>query len=164
MNNYEENIINNEKDINNNIEKNEKEKSESSKEYSFHSIKRKSIIICEKYRKITRKGAVYDSLDDEELEDEEEINRFYINPNSYFSFYFDLTLFIINILSFIEIPLYLAMNLNFCFSHRFSFSDTLNFLNEILNILDFLFGFFRAYYNWEEQLLKNIYLDSVYLI
>ena len=155
VNNYEENIINNEKDINNNIEKNEKEKSESSKEYSFHSIKRKSIIICEKYRKITRKGAVYDSLDDEELEDEEEINRFYINPNSYFSFYFDLTLFIINILSFIEIPLYLAMNLNFCFSHRFSFSDTLNFLNEILNILDFLFGFFRAYYNWEEQLIKK---------
>ena len=154
VNNYEENIINNEKDINNNIEK-EKEKSESSKEYSFHSIKRKSILICEKYRKITRKGVVYDSLDDEELEDEEEINRFYINPNSYFSFYFDLTLFIINILSFIEIPLYLAMNLNFCFSHRFSFSDTLNFLNEILNILDFLFGFFRAYYNWEEQLIKK---------
>jgi len=155
MNNYEENIINNEKDINNNFEKKEEEKSESSKEYSFHSIKRKSILICEKYRKITRKGAVYDSLDDEELEDEEEINRFYINPNSYFSFYFDLTLFIINILSFIEIPLYLSMNLNFCFSHRFSFSDTLNFFNEILNILDFLFGFFRAYYNWEEQLIKK---------
>ena len=40
-----------------------------------------------------------------------------------------------------------------------------------MNVLDFIFGFFRAFYNLEEQLVKkndtkqkNIYLDGVYSI
>ena len=124
-------------------------------EGSFHIIKRKKVIHFEKYRMISRKGPIYDSLDDEELEDEEEINSFYIDPNSNFCFYFDLILFLINIITFIDIPLYLAMNRNFCKEKYFSLNDILNILNEIINTFDVIFGFFRAFHNWEEQLIKK---------
>ena len=155
-NKTENNLINIEKDTKPIIAKKATKKSVSfNEEYPFHEIKRKSIITLDKFRKIIHKGPIYDSLDDEELEDEEEINRFYLDPNSYFCFYFDLILFIINIITFIEIPLYLAMNLNFCRNHRYSFDDIVNMTNELINILDFIFGFFRAFYNWDEQLIKK---------
>jgi hypothetical protein len=104
---------------------------------------------------LSRKGAIYDSLDDEELEDEEEIYRYYIDPNSNFCFYFDLILFFFAFISFVEVPLYLAKNINFCRPQIFSVNDSFNLLIEIVNILDLIFGFFRAYYNWEEQLIKK---------
>ena len=137
------------------IKKQTKKSSSSNEEYSFHSLKRKSIMICEKYRKLLHKGALYDSLDDEEFEDEEDINKYYIDPNSYFCFCFDSISFIFNIFTFVEIPFYLAMNLNFCRTNKFSFHDIVNIFNEIINILDFLFGFFLAFYNMEEQLIKK---------
>ena len=137
-------------------EKQERKKSESYHEvYSTHTIKRKNVIHLEKYRILSHKGIIYDSLDDEEIDDEEDINIFYIDPNSNFCFCFDLILFIINIITFFEIPFYLAMNLNFCKAPKFSINDTINLLAEGINILDFFFGFFRAYYNWEEQLVKK---------
>ena len=148
-----------EKDKTITIEKQQSQKSESIQEqYSFHSIKRKSVIHLEKYRMLSHKGVIYDSLDDEELEDEEDINRFYIDPKSNFSFFFDLILFIMNIITFFAIPLYLAKNLNFCNAQRFSFNDIINIINELLNILDLFCGFFRAFYNWEEQLVKKNYV------
>ena len=148
--------LNLETEIKETIEKQQTEKSESFQEqYSFHSIKRKTVLHLEKYRNLVHKGNIYDSLDDEELEDEEDISRFYIDPNSIFCFTFDLIIFIINIITFFELPLYLAMNLNFCKAQKFSMHDTINSLTELLNILDFFFGFFRAYYNWEEQLVKK---------
>ena len=52
---------------------------------------------------LSHKGVIYDSLDDEELEDEEEINGCYIDPNSTFCFCFDLILFFITIISYIII-------------------------------------------------------------
>ena len=152
----EKNENNLEKEISPTIEMQQTQKTDSYQEqYSFHSIKRKSVIHFEKYRMLTHKGVIYDSLDDEELEDEEDINRFYIDPNSYFCFIFDLILFIISLITFFEIPLYLAMNLNFCKLQRFSINDTLNLINELMNVLDFFFGFFRGFYNWEEQLVKK---------
>ena len=102
-----------------------------------------------------RKGAIYDSLDDEELEDEEEIYTYYIDPNSNFCFYFDLILFFITFISFFAVPLYLAKNINFCRAQIFSINDLFNLLIEIIYILDFILGFFRAFYNWEEQLIKK---------
>ena len=133
-------------------------------DFSFHSIKRKKVIHLEKYRQIYHKGIIYDSLDDEEMEDEEDINIFYIDPNSNFCFIFDLILLIITYISFIEVPFYLAMNLNFCRVKYFSFNDIANRFIELMNILDLFFGFFRAFYNWEEQLVKkNRIIASKYL-
>ena len=135
------------------------EKKESSKtssfeeDYSPHSIKR-TTIFYEKYRILTHKGNVYDSLDDEEFEDEEDFNVWYISPFSSFSITFDSILFIFSIISFIEIPLYLAINHDFC-RVTFRLIDGLNLFIECLNALDLFLGFFRAYYNWEEQLIKK---------
>ena len=137
------------------------EKKESSKsasfddDYSNNSIKRKNAIYYEKYRILTHKGIVYDSLDDEEFEDEEELNYFYLDPHSIFTITFDAILFISAIISLINIPLYLAMNLNFCRKTHISYVDGLNFFIECLNVIDLFLGFFRAYYNWEEQLIKK---------
>ena len=121
--------------------------------------KRKSIHKIDKFRILDHKPNLYDSLDDEELEDEEEVNTLFIDPNSSFSFYFDLILFCFTILSFIEIPLYLAINRESCKDVNFSFNSLLNYFIDILNIADLFLGFFRAYYNWEENLItkkKNI--------
>ena len=145
-----------EKEIKPKIEIKETKKSESYiEDYSFHSIQRKKVLHFEKYRMLSHKGVIYDSLDDEELEDEEDINGCYIDPNSTFCFCFDLILFFLTIITFIEIPFYLAMSTNFCKPKNFSFDNTINLLSECMNILDFFFGFFRAYYNWEEQLIKK---------
>ena len=116
-------------------------------------LKTKMIPNIEKYRILIHKSNVYDSLDDEELEDQEEINNLYIDPNSSFTFIFDSVIFFINFLSFFEIPLYLAMNFDFCMEENITFFFALNFLIEFLNIIDLILGFFRAYYNWDEQII-----------
>ena len=115
--------------------------------------KRKSIHKIDKFRILEHKPNLYDSLDDEELEDEEEVNTLFIDPNSSFSFYFDFILFSFTILSFIEIPLYLAIDHKSCRTSYFSVISLLNYFNDFLNIIDFFLGFFRAYYNWEENLI-----------
>ena len=137
------------------LDKKESSKSASFEDFSMNSIKRKNVIHYEKYRIVTHKGLLYDSLDDEEFEDEEDYNQFYIDPHSFFSKTFDSILFISAILSLIEVPLYLAMNHNFCRKEHISLIDGLNFFIEFLNIIDLFLGFFRAYYNWEEQLIRK---------
>ena len=104
-------------------------------------------------RILTHKSNLYDSLDDEELEDEEEINYLFIEPNSFFSIIFDSILFFFSIISFIEIPLYLAINQNFC--RDFSLISLINYIIDFLNIIDLFLGFFRAFYNWDEQLITK---------
>ena len=130
--------------------------------YSFNKdTKRINIHNPDKFRKILHKSNLYDSLDDEEFEDEEDINSLYIDPNSLFSITFDSILFCFSIISFIEIPLYLAMSHNFCRDINISFISLINYIIDIINIIDLFLGFFRAYYNWEEQLIiknKSIFL------
>ena len=146
------------------IEKKESSKSVSFEEYSVNSIKRKNTIYIEKYRILTHKGIVYDSLDDEEFEDQEDINSLYLDPNSIFSITFDSLLFIVTILSLYEVPLYLAINHDFCKREYFTLKDGVNYFIECLNIVDLFLGFFRAYYNWEEQLIsKNRVIAKNYL-
>ena len=132
----------------------ESSKNDSIEDFSTHSIKRKNNVFYEKYRIIIHKGIIYDSLDDEELEDEEEINSFYIEPHSLFNITFDTILMIISIISLFEIPLYLATNHNFCRTN-FRYIDGINLFIECLNGIDLFLGFFRAYYNWDEQLIKK---------
>ena len=145
-------------------EKKESSKSVSFEEYSVNSIKRKNTIYIEKYRILTHKGIVYDSLDDEEFEDQEDINSLYLDPNSIFSITFDSLLFIVTILSLCEVPLYLAINHDFCKKEYFTLKDGVNYFIECLNIVDLFLGFFRAYYNWEEQLIsKNRVIAKKYL-
>ena len=138
-------------------------KKESSKnnsfEDSFYSVKKK--MYYEKFRILSHKKNVYDSLDDEEFEDEEEINNFYLDPNSTFTIIFDSILFLFTIITFVELPLYMAKSNNFCRDKKITFSFSINIISELLNILDLIFGFFRAYYNWEEQLINNYKMIAI---
>ena len=60
-----------ETEIKQTLEQQPAEKSESFQEqFSSYTIKRKNVLHLEKYRNLTHKGNIYDSLDDEELEDE----------------------------------------------------------------------------------------------
>ena len=127
----------------------------SNEEYSIYSIKRKNTLYYQKYRILTHKTNIYDSLDDEEIEDEEEINSLYLEPNSLFNIIFDSILFIFTIISLIEIPFYLAMNKNFCRIKKITINFSFNFFIDLLNIVDLCLGFFRAFYDWEEQLIKK---------
>ena len=145
-------------------EKKEFSKSESFEDFSINSIKRKNTIYYEKYRILQHKGIVYDSLDDEEVDDQEDINSFYLDPNSIFSMVFDSILFLVTIISLFEVPLYLALNLEFCKDGYFSLNDGINTFVECLNVIDLFLGFFRAYYNWDEQLIsKNRVIARKYL-
>ena len=126
---------------------------DSKKNYSVKNLQIKSKLDFERYRILIHKANIYDSLDDEELEDEEKINILYIEPNSLFNIIFDSIIFIMNLISFIEIPLYLAMNLNFCREENITFIFSLNFLIDFFNVTDLFLGFFRAFYNWDEQIV-----------
>ena len=130
-------------------------KNSSLEEHTTYSKNGKKMLYYEKYRILTHKPNLYDSLDDEEFDDEEELNTIYLDPNSNFNIIFDFILFIFNLFSLFYIPLYLAINHNFCKNNHITFNFAINFTVELLNILDIFFGFIRAYYNWEEQLVKK---------
>ena len=117
----------------------------------------------ERFRILQHTGYVYDSLDDEEIEDAIEINNYYINPDSTFIYIFDSIIAFLSFFIIFYSPLYLAHD---SFSH-------LPFLNikiiffysiDILYIIDLVISFFRAYYNYDEILIKNVYEMSCHYI
>ena len=61
------------------------------------------------------------------------------------------------------------MNLNFCREENITFIFSFNFLIDIFNIIDLFLGFFRAFYNWDEQIVLKYkiivarYLSSWFL-
>ena len=97
---------------------------------------------------------VYDSLDDDEFEDE--INDFfYISPESNLALIFDGILLLVTLYSMFSTPYYLAHSLQFCREEFFNFQRFLNIITELIYFFDLIFGFFRAYYNFEEILIKK---------
>ena len=139
-------------------------KEDSGNEIHSNSGKRYNDKYYQKYRRLIHRKIVYDSLDDEEFEDVEDINSVYLHPNSNFVIIFDSLLFITGTISFVMSPLYLAQTHDFCRSPNFSVFSILNIFIELLNILDVFLGFFRGYYNWEEQLIhRNKIIIKKYL-
>ena len=133
-------------------------------EFSTKSIKRKNNMYNQKYRRLIHKGNIYDSLDDEEFEDVEDTDSIYLHPNSNFILIFDSFLLLSGLLSFSIVPLYLAKTHDFCKERYISIIPIINLFIETLNIIDLFLGFFRAYYNWEEQLIhKNKNIIKKYL-
>jgi hypothetical protein len=59
-----------------------------------------------KYRTLLSKGHVYDSLDDEEESDEEDINRCYLEPESIFLYILDSITFISSLIIMIYFPIF----------------------------------------------------------
>ena len=121
---------------------------------NMESSKKNMRIYREKYRVMIHKKIIYDSLDDEENEDDYN-DYLYIHPESYFILLFDAIVLFSAIYSLIYYPYYLAHSLTFCQESFFSFHRIFNTFIEFVYILDFIFGFFRAYYNFEEQLIRK---------
>ena len=130
-------------------------KEDSSDNGTTNSVKRYNALYNKKYRRLVQKGILYDSLDDEEFEDFDEINSIYLHPNSNFILFFDSMLIITGFFSFFTSPFYLAQTHDFCREKYFTFIDITNIITEALNIIDVFLGFFRGYYNWEEQLIHR---------
>ena len=120
-----------------------------------NNIELNSSINIEKYRNMVRKSNIYDSLDDEEIEDEGDESILYLDPNSFFVRFFDGILFIFSIISFVETPFYLAITHDFCREKKLTIISAFNISTELLYICDLFLGFFRAFYNWEEQLITR---------
>ena len=120
---------------------------------SNNPILRKQTMYFEKYRKLYHKKNIYDSLDDEEFDEGDDGSSIYIDPNSKFILIFDGMLFLMTMICFIITPFYLSMTHDFCKEPKLYFSGLINSFTELLYICDLFLGFFRAYYNFDEQLV-----------
>ena len=113
----------------------------------------------EKLRLLQHTGYVYDSLDDEEIEDEIYINNYYISPHSTFIYVFDSILAILSFFCLFYIPYYLAHD-TFLIS-SLDLKIFLFFFVDIFYIIDLVISFFRAYYDYDE-ILKTFISDMCY--
>ena len=109
----------------------------------------------EKFRFLQHTGYVYDSLDDEEIEDAIEINHCYISPDSIFIYIFDSLIAIISFYCLYYFPYYLAHD-SFLISTILNIKIFIFHFIDFFYILDLIISFFRAYYNYDEILIKNI--------
>jgi hypothetical protein len=91
----------------------------------------------EKFRILQHTGYVYDSLDDEEVEDAIDINNYYISPDSIFLYIFDSFIAISSFYIIFYLPLYLAQD-SFIFSSYLNFKLLSFYIIEILFIIDLL--------------------------
>ena len=128
--------------------------------YLLNEIKEKSrgnlIFFQPKYRKLFISKKVYDSLDDEEIEEEKEINNFYLSPNSFYIYFIDSLTLISSFIELFYLPFLLAYNNNLPINSFISIDSLLFYLIDLIYIIDLISGFFRAYYNFEEYLIRNI--------
>ena len=117
------------------------------------------VIDKEKFRVLIHKKLVYDSLDDEELMEDAVIENFYFAPNSIVVIIIDAMVLILTFWSMVYKPLNLVLN-NCDVQNTittFSFDNISNLFIDILFICDLIINFFKAYYNFDEQLITNSY-------
>ncbi len=104
-----------------------------------------------RYRNLQKKGYVYDSFDDEEIL-EEQINLFYINPDSKYILFFDLLIALCAVFNIIYIPLFFGYNKMCCNNNFFNLGNIIELFIDILYIIDLILPFFTAFYNFDENL------------
>ena len=129
----------------------------------------KKIYKEKKYRCLSHKFTVDDSLD--EIEEDEEI-EFHIPLENNFIFVFDLLIIITNLYEVIIIPFYLAKNNCFCdnFINENYLYLFINYFIDTFYIIDMLMSFLRPYYNYEFKLIKitkkiiKHYLGSMFFL
>ena len=120
--------------------------------------------IQNKYRKLYLSKNLYDSLDDEEMMDEDEQSSLYISPNSYAVYILDFFVLISSFISLITLPLYISIYLPSYAAYSNIFFSFIFYFVDFIYIIDLITGFFRAYYNFEEVLItKNSNICIKYL-
>ena len=133
--------INNEDDYLNKNEKEENEENLNRFEY--------------KYRRLFLSKKVYDSLDDEEYGDEDDDNNYYLSPTSYTVYIIDFFVLISSFIQLFYLPYYLAYYRNICKDYFLTLQSILFYSSDLIYIIDLISGFFRAYYNFEEILIRH---------
>ena len=114
----------------------------------------------EKFRNLEHKKLIYDSLDDEKVKESVIEKTFYISPENIFIISFDSLIFLSSLFVFIKKPTDIILNR--CSNSQLKI--IVNIFVDILFIIDFASNFFRAYYNFEEQLIiKNDKIIKNYL-
>ena len=122
----------------------------------------------QRYRNLQKKGYVYDSLDDEEII-EDQMNLFYINPESIYIILFDFLVFICSFFNIIFIPYFLGNNEIYCRKSFITWDNFIELFIDVIYICDIIISFFVAIYNFDEILntdLKIIaynYLDNWFI-
>ena len=110
----------------------------------------------DKFRFLGRGGQIIDSNNENESDEESDPEGFLINPETKFIFIYDAIIAIVALYSLIYIPIELANNYCFCSSNINIFKTFINFIFDILFIIDLFTGFFREFYTKEdEKLIKN---------
>ena len=108
----------------------------------------------EKTRKIVKKTVLYDSMAEDESDENIEEDGFGLSPESLFICIFDLLLLISSLLCLFYFPYRLAKTkLNFD-EDEYIIRYIIIF-SELIYIFDMIFGFFRWYYNNELKIVKN---------
>ena len=126
----------------------------------FRRIKRstKSLsskyILLEKSRNLYRTNNLYDSLDDDESDKDEESYDNCLLPNSYYILINDLLLFLSTIYCAFYIPLRMAKADCFC-NKESRTNKAILYLIDIYYIFEICLNFFRAYYNYKLKLIKS---------
>ena len=106
----------------------------------------------ENFRELKRIKEIYDSFDDEEYEEENE-GDYYISPNSYFIKVFDSFMFISCMFYLIYVPHYFSKNIILKGENKPSLVILTFF--DFIYILDIIINFFRAYQNFDENLVRR---------
>ena len=122
------------------------------KKILLHSLKNEEFE--NKYRLLTRQKELYDSFEDEEVIEELEDEFFFISPETYRIFIFDTLILFCTLFSCLYVPIYIALSKCFC-SYMPQPIEYILLFYELLNIIDIIISFFRAYYNFEFFLEKQ---------
>lgn len=134
-----------------------KEKNKISGKISKKSIKDEYLnkIFEEKYRKMKKIKALYDSMDDNESD--EDLNEGNVlDPEKKFILFFDLFIIIFYLYTFLLGTIDLAKTKCFCsIENKITFNDIIFYINDLLYILDLIISFFRGYYNFQFKLIKD---------
>ena len=120
--------------------------------------RRKGISIdIEKFRILTQRKLVYDSLDDEEMIEDAVFDNFYLKPEDKIIYVFDALILFLTFWSMIYMPLNLVLN-------NCDIKDTISSLNfenityffiDLLFVCDLIINFFKSFYNFDEQLVTK---------
>ena len=134
----------------------EEEKSFKKKKRRKKIGKKKKNKDINKYRHLIIRPPLFDSLDeDEEVQDNQDDDSFYIHPESNFIFTLDIFVLISTLICFIYTPIQIAFSRCFCIEESLFIKIIFIFI-DIIFIFDFFINFFRAFYNYDYKLVKNI--------
>ena len=136
---------------------------------NYNKEKTKALINEQNYRKIVRTKILYDSFEDNESDNENERQGFFLSPYGIFIKSFDFLMSISTLIIVIFNPYYLSIMKCFCFPKPLIIKYIYMFI-DLLFICDLLLGFWRAYYNHKFQLVTKVkyiikhYLSTQFLI